>query len=289
MAVRRAYVDGPFGQMHVRVAGEQRGHPPLICFHMSPMSGRTFQRFIDVLAEHGRMGIAIDTPGFGMSDPPPAPPMIADYSRAMHAAVAALGLTGPVDLMGYHTGSMIAADLAADRPDLVRRLVCVSAPIFTVEELAAMRRLYAPHAPTADGSHLLRRWQGFVHWNLGRGLTLEDLNDMFPEGLLAGNREWWGHNAAFSYVPDMRLGEVTQPMLVLNLDDDLKEQSRRAPALMHNGRVVELPGWGHGFLDSFPRDAADLVLSFLEADDTDPFGVIRVPESAGPRSTEPRQ
>ncbi|MCJ8157370.1 alpha/beta fold hydrolase [Sphingomonas sp. LaA6.9] len=278
--VRRAYVDGPFGQMHVRVAGEQGGHPPLICFHMSPMSGRIYQRFLAALAEQGRMAIAIDTPGFGMSDAPPSPPGIADYSRAMQAAIDALGLAGPVDLMGYHTGSMIAADLAADRPDLVRRLVCVSAPIFTAEELAELRLLYAPHMPTADGAHLLKRWQGFVHWNLGRGLTIEDLNDMFPEGLLAGNREWWGHNAAFSYMPDMRLTEVTQPVLVLSTNDDLQEQSRRAPALMRHGRVVELPGWGHGFLDGFPADAADLVRSFLDAPDGDPFGAIRIPQSA---------
>lgn len=284
MGVRRAYVDGPFGQMHMRVAGEQGSHPPLVCFHMSPMSGRIYQRFLDVLAGQGRMGVAIDTPGFGMSDPPPAPPAIADYSRAMQAAIAALGLIGPVDLMGYHTGSMIAADLAADRPDLVRRLICVSAPIFTAGELAEMRRLYAPHVPDAEGNHLLRRWQGFVHWNLGRGLTVEDLNDMFPEGLLAGNREWWGHNAAFSYASDMRLAEVAQPLLVLNLGDDLTEQSRRAPALMRNGRLMELPGWGHGFLDGFPEDVVDLVLNFLDADDADPFGAIRDPECGDQRS-----
>ncbi|WP_380875768.1 hypothetical protein ACFB49_05950 [Sphingomonas sp. DBB INV C78] len=280
MEVRRAYVDGPFGQMHVRVAGEPGEHPPLICFHMSPMSGRIYERFLAVLAAQGRMAVAIDTPGFGMSDPPSSPPGIADYSRAMQAAIAALGFVGLVDLMGYHTGSMIAADLAADRPDLVRRLVCVSAPIFTSEELVEMRRLYAPHMPDADGSHLLKRWQGFVHWNLGRGLSIEDLNDMFPEGLLAGNREWWGHNAAFSFVPDMRIPEVTQPMLILSTDDDLQEQSRRAPALMRHGRLVELPHWGHGFLDGFADDAADLVLSFLGAADDAPFGAIRVPSSA---------
>ena len=159
---RRAYVDGPFGQMHVRVAGEQGAHPPVICFHMSPMSGRIYQRFIDVLAMRGRMAVAIDTPGFGMSDPPPAPPSIADYSEAMEAAIASLAIAGPVNLMGYHTGSMIAANLAADRPDLVRRLICVSAPVFTSEELTEMRRLYARHEPDAEGNHLLRRWRGFV-------------------------------------------------------------------------------------------------------------------------------
>lgn len=242
------------------------------------MSGRIYQRFIDVLAIRGRMAVAIDTPGFGMSDPPPGPPSIADYSEAMEAAIASLAIASPVDLMGYHTGSMIAANLAVDRADLVRRLICVSAPVFTSEELTEMRRLYARHEPDAEGNHLLRRWRGFVHWNLGRGLTLPHLNDMFPEGLLAGNREWWGHNAAFSFPPGMRLGEVCQPTLVLNTNDDLQEQSRRALAVMRKGRLVELPQWGHGFLDGFTEQAADLVLSFLDADDADPFRALQLPD-----------
>jgi len=277
---RRLYVDGPYGQMHVRITGGPGGaRPPLVCFHMSPMSGRIYERFLDRMADE-RLAVAIDTPGFGMSDAPPSPPSIADYSRSMTAAIDALEIAGPVDLMGYHTGSMIAADLAADHPSLVRRLILVSAPIFTSGEQAEMRRLYAPLKPSLDGSHLMKRWTGYVRHNLGRGLDLDDVADMFPDGLLGRNIAWWGHNAAFGFAADMRLPEVAQPILLLNPGDDLQRESRRAPAVMRNGHIVELPGWGHGFLDGFTGDAASLARSFLEAPDAHPFGSLAIPRSA---------
>lgn len=280
--VRRAYVDGPYGQMHVRIAeGTDSAKPPLICFHMSPMSGRTYERFIGRFARATRRtAIAVDTPGFGQSDAPPAPPTIADYSEAMRAAIKALGIAGPVDLIGYHTGSMIAANLAADHPDLVRRVICISAPMFTDSEKEAMHRLYPPLKPSLDGSHLMVRWNGFVHYNLGRGLTLDDVADMFPDGLLGRNIAWWGHNAAFGFAYDLRLSEVAQPVLVLSLGDDLQAESRRAPDVLRHGGLVELPGWGHGFLDGFTDDAVALVASFLEAGDEDPFAALALPASA---------
>lgn len=266
--------------MHLRLAGAAGDErPPLICFHMSPMSGRIYERFIDRMGED-RLAVAVDTPGFGMSDAPPAPPTIADYSHAMTAAIDALDLAGPVDLMGYHTGSMIAADLAADHPAIVRRLILVSAPIFTDAERAEMRRRYAPLKPALDGSHLLERWKGYVHHNLGGGLDLDDVAEMFPDGLLGRNIAWWGHNAAFAYAADMRLRELSQPVLVLNPGDDLQRETRRARDLIRHGRIVELAAWGHGFLDGFTNDAACLARSFLDAPDREPFAQLAIPESA---------
>ena len=48
--VRRAYADGRFGQLHYRIAVPDGGagaarHPPLLCFHMSPNSGRRARTF----------------------------------------------------------------------------------------------------------------------------------------------------------------------------------------------------------------------------------------------------
>jgi len=262
------------------MAGTQAGgRPPLVCFHLSPMSGRVYERFIGAMSAN-RLAIAIDTPGFGMSDAPPVRPSIADYSRAMRAAVAALGIQTPIDLMGYHTGSMIAADLAAEHQALVRRLILVSAPIFTEAEREQLRQRYAPLTPSLDGSHLVKRWTGYVHHYLGRGLMIEDLADMFPDGLLGRNLAWWGHNAAFAFTSNMRLPELRQPILVLNPGDDLQQESRRATALLRNGRLVELPSWGHGFLDGFTADAARLASGFLDSPDADPFAGVVIPSSA---------
>ncbi|MET0365585.1 MAG: alpha/beta fold hydrolase [Sphingobium sp.] len=266
VAVRRHYVDGPFGQIHLRIAGEPSERPALLCFHMSPMSGRIFANFI---AEMGRdrLAVAVDTPGFGMSDTPAEMPEVADYARAMAAVIDALGIDGPVDLMGYHTGSLISCDLARLRPQQIRRVILVSAPLLTDEERAAMRDLYRETPPSLDGEHLMKRWRGYVHHNLGRGLDLEAVADMFPDGLLGRNKAWWGHRAAFNHQPDMGLPEVKQPVLIINPDDDLRPFTPRARDLLVNGHIVDKSAWGHGFLDASTAEAAALARGFLDSDD----------------------
>lgn len=261
---KRRYVEGPFGQVHLREAGSRGTRPTLVCLHMSPMSGRTFETFIDALAREGRHAIAVDTPGFGMSDAPASRPAIEDYTRSLLATLDALGMVGAVDLMGYHTGSMIACETALTAPARVRRLVLVSAPIFTHAELDSMRAEYAPNPARADGGHLLHRWLRFSKYYGEGGMTLAQIADAFPDGLLGREIEWWGHAAAFAYPPGMRLAEVMQPVLLLNPDDDLRDFTLRAPGLLQNGREVRLDGWGHGFLDVHTAEVAALVGGFLD-------------------------
>lgn len=143
------------------------------------MSSRTYDRFLDAWAATEGHGIAFDTPGFGLSDGPVEPPEIADYARAMLAGLDALGLTGPVDLVGYHTGSMIACQLAAVAPTRVRRLVLVSAPIFDAAERTALAAHYGPELPSADGRHLAERWRAFAHHFAAGGCSLDQIVDAF--------------------------------------------------------------------------------------------------------------
>lgn len=291
--VRRAYVDGRFGQMHLRIARNgSSGLPPLVCIHMSPMSGRVFE---DFLAEIGadRTAIAFDTPGFGLSDPPPSPPSIADYASALLDGLSALDVTGPVDVMGYHTGSMIAVEMALQAPSRVRRLVMVAAPIITAQEREQFRAFYREKPVQADGSHLLARWQGFHYYHMRPGADLEAIAEKFPDALLGGARSAWGHQAAFAHDLAGRMAQLEQPALVLVTGDDLDVQTRRADGLARRARLIEVPGWGHGFLDMHTADAAGMVRSFLdegldEGPDAgrggDPFAHVVVPLSAlGPR------
>ncbi len=282
--VRRSYVDGRQGQMHLRMAGPvASARPPLICIHMSPMTGRVFEAFLGAIGED-RRAIAFDTPGFGMSDPAAAPPRIEDYALDILSGIEALGIEGPVDLMGYHTGSMTSVAIARQAPERVRRIIMVSAPIFPPEERAQFNRYYAHRAPDRDGQHLIQRWKGFVHYHQRPGVTLEDVADVFRDALMGGRIEWWGHRAAFEYELADNLARVTQPVLILNTGDDLDVQTRRAEGLAARGRILEVPGWGHGFLDQHTGDTAALARAFLDAPDAEPFVTVAAPASAlGPR------
>ena len=76
----------------------------------------------------------------------------------------------------------------------------------------------------------------------------------------------WGHKAAFDHGFADCLSQMRQPTLVFNPADDLVEQTRRAPALMHNGRLLELPDCGHGMLDSDTDMLVSHLRTFLDRD-----------------------
>jgi len=266
--VRRAYVDVAHGQVHLRVAGQRAtGRPPLVCLHMSPASGLVYERFAAV-AGADRTVLAPDTPGFGVSDPLPAYPTIGDYARVVAEVVEAAGPVTPVDLLGYHTGSLTAVELAVRRPDLVRRIVTVSMPVFTASELERLRRVYAQEPIfTEDGARLLEKWRWFIDFfGVGRANTVEQAARIFYARLSGGERHWWGHRAAFEYDLVPALERLQAPILVLNIADDLTEQTRRAAPHLRTGRVEEHPEWTHGFLDNDTDAAAQAVLDYLDGD-----------------------
>ncbi len=261
-ALRKSYVDGRCGQMHLRIAGAASGpRRALLCFHLSPVSGAIYERF---LAEMGRdrLAVAPDTPGYGASDAPPAPPEIADYAAAMGEVMDALGIV-EADCIGYHTGSKIALELALQRPAAIRHLVLVSTPVYTDAELRAMRAEYAPMQLREDGGHLVDYWRALLGLR-GPGQTLEMLMEHYPDHMRGGAHRHWGHRAAFNYSYPDNLPRAAQPILVLNNNDDLVEFTPRAMPHMRNGRLLNRPDWGHGFLDLHTAEFARIVREFVD-------------------------
>ena len=88
----------------------------------------------------------------------------------------------------------------------------------------------------------------------------------FAEHLRGGQTAWWGHRAAFNYPRGDVLPTLTQPILVLNPEDDLYDYTLRAAAKLQNGRVHNLPGWSHGFLDIHTAEVAALLRGFLDGE-----------------------
>jgi len=264
--VRRVYVDGRFGQLHLRIAvpstpAAERGRP-VLCFHLSPVSGAIYESLLGELGQD-RIAVAPDTPGYGASDPPPSPPQIADYAAAMGEMMDALGLA-EADCVGMHTGSKIALELALQRPEAIRHLVLISTPVFTDAELVQMRAEFAPMQLHDDGRHLVDYWKSLTEWR-GPGQTNEDLMRYYPDHLRGGAHRHWGHRAAFDYSYPARLPHATQPILVLNNADDLQRYTPRAMKYIRDGRLLERPDWGHGFLDNHAAEFAAILRGFFDA------------------------
>ena len=170
-----------------------------------------------LLAELGqdRLALAPDTPGFGDSVAPPTPPEIADYAATMGEFLDGLGVS-EVDVVGYHTGSKTSVELALQRPNLVRRVVLFSAPIYSDEELAKQKHDYAPEKIERDGSHL--EWR----WNFSKTFRKADVpwivsHRSLAESLKGGPQAPWGHRAAFNYHHAENLPKVTAAGLGVQL------------------------------------------------------------------------
>ncbi len=261
---RRMYVDSRHGQLHLRSAFPSNGGfdegAPLVCLHQSPMSSRVFRAFLPEMGRD-RSVYAPDTPGFGESDAPAAQPAIADYAAAIGDFLDDMRFR-EVDLLGYHTGSAIAAELAIARPKQIRRVVMVAVPAFNDAERRAFAARPWPVPAREDGAHLVEEWQRTVQWR-GPGVSLEQLAEGFAEKLRNGAHAWWGASAAMNFDAAARLPQVKQPVLVLRPKDDLWEVTARARELLRDGQFVDLPEFGFGLFDVAPDVVARHLRSFL--------------------------
>lgn len=124
--VHRAYAWGRDGQIHYRRSGPAGARSPLLLIHGAQGAGITFEAFMSDIGR-GRSVIAPDLPGTGMSDPLKGRPGAADFAEAMLDVVAELGL-GMVDVLAVTDGGAVAVEMARQQPDVVRKLILVSAP-----------------------------------------------------------------------------------------------------------------------------------------------------------------
>ena len=272
VAIRKSYTDGPYGQLHCRgVYPESATQPAIVCLHMSPKSGRSFHEVLPYLAID-RVAIAPDYPGHGESDKPPADPEVSipDFAETIWQVIDDRVGDSPVHLVGHHTGSMVAVEATLQKPDRVISLINIAAPEFTEEELSQAEEYFEPIPIDEDGTRFRIMWERIM-FHRGPGMTLQMAADSMAENLRAGDDYEWGHRAAFAYARRYvdNLADIEQPLFVMNPKDDTFEQTQRIDARLRNGRRVDYPEWGHGFLDAYPEAAAKAMLGFIDQVESD--------------------
>jgi len=261
--IYRKYINLQHGQVHLRIAGEKKlKNRPLICFHLSPVSGIIFENWLTEMGQD-RLVIAPDTPGFGMSDSTITEPSISDYANIMKSLIDYLDLR-EIDIMGYHTGSKICVELSTIMKERIKHLVLISAPIYKNNELKDQIKNMGNYIkPQANGSHLIEIWKSLWKWR-GPEQTPSDLMKIFPDQIKGGRRTHWGHKAAFAYTYPEVLKEISTPILVLNPNDDLMNFTRRIQTHLINGKILELNDYGHGFLDYNTDEISVILRKFLD-------------------------
>ena len=260
--IRRGYSDGPFGQVHWRLCGARTEEPDLFCLHPAPFSGLAFTAIMPFLASH-RQVIAPDFPGHGGSDPHRPDASIGDYAKAMASVIADLSPGRPVDLLGFHTGCLVACELSLLAPAAIRSLVLIDVPAFDQE--TRREHLAASAAPprfSEDLASLAPAWE--------RGITrrvesqgLQRSFAMFVEQLRHGEMMNAGFHAGFSYPVEERLAAATHPTAVIATRSMLLEPSRRAASLIPGAHLIERLDITRAVLDEAAEPMAQQVLASL--------------------------
>ncbi len=242
--MRRAYTECRFGQLHYVMAGTGIDKPVLVLLHQNPSTILEYRFLIEAMAAD-RTVIAFDTPGYGMSDPPPEPLSIAGYAAAFEDGLAALGISGPVDVYGFHTGTYLSVELALANPARVGRLALTGIPCRTpaerAERLASAR---ATPPPTEDGAEIIDRLRGlwdFCVTQRHAGIPIQRAAEVFADRAKPLDRYWWAYNGVWSYDPETRLPLVTQPVLLAQPNEAITPQSLEAIRLFPNRTVTMLP------------------------------------------------
>ena len=179
-------------------------------------------------------------------------------------------LRPPVDLMGASTGGIIALEIAAARPDLVRRLVLVTCGttaspfardlaerVIAAARAGRWRRAYAMFLPIGARSGPERLFYRAFGWLLGPGLVGVPRD---PTLMIAELEAWLRSDSS------PLVGQVASPTLVLagELDPVFPvERAREFAAGFPAGRLVVMLRTAHDFPTSAIRDH---VAGFLDDD-----------------------
>ena len=165
--VRRGFVRSGARLVHYRRAGSG---PPVVLLHDSPRSSVLHLPLLAAFSDAFTV-YALDTPGYGQSDPLPAEPRpeIDDFGDALAATLEALGLEKPA-VYAYHTSSKIALSCALRHPGRIGRLVIDGLSLPGDAVPAAFIDAYmSPFEVDAEGAYIGRQWT-----------RIRDLHRFFP-------------------------------------------------------------------------------------------------------------
>ena len=265
--VERRFVTTRFGRIHAATVGAGF---PILLLHQTP---RSWDEYRDVLPLLGRdfRAIAMDTLGFGDSDAPAGDPSIELWAEAAFALLDALGEPRAA-VVGHHTGTVIAVEMAALAPARVGALVLSACPFVDVARRARHEgmRVIDDVETRTDGSHLTELWARRQPFYPPDDIDL--LQRFMVDALRSGAMAAEGHRVVNRYRMEDRLGHIHCPTLVIapTGDPHVHPVAPKVAGAIAGSILRELSGGMVPLPDQMPEAFAGLVREFLAGHAAEP-------------------
>ena len=173
-----------------------------------------------------------------------------------------------INLLGHHTGSLVALEVAATQPDLIENLIVSSLPFTdaTYREAHKDGEGVDDAVTQEDGSHLIEFWAKRAP--LYPKTRPDLLNRFIHDALNFGLDPVEGHLACARYVIENKISQVVCPTLVIGSGKDPYSypQVDQVCASLTNSVKVEKRIIDQGMvplMEMFPQEVATVVTEFL--------------------------
>ena len=265
--------DVPVGSVRLRVS-VSHGDPAMRTVSQPPLLlimglGGHLAMWQPLRVELHRLGvttIAFDNPGTGNSTRYGLPRRARGVAHTIEQLLAALDIDR-VDVLGVSLGGGLAQQLAHQAPEVVRCLVLAATSTGSISVPPTPRALRVLASPRRyyDTAYYQRVAASAFGGKAGR--TTDDdtatLRFIRPPSLIGYAHQLYA-TAGWTSLP--WLHTLRQPTLVLTGDDDPVipiTNGRILARLIHDSRLVVLPGAGHLFLAEQADTVAPLIAEFL--------------------------
>jgi pimeloyl-ACP methyl ester carboxylesterase len=200
--------------------------------------------------------IAFDLRGHGLSDRAPSGYDVATMARDLEAIVEDRAKE-PVDLVGHSYGAAVALTLALRRPELVKKLCLVEAPLppSRLEELESFLG--------RDPAAMLDALPDVLRDAFGGGGRR---GKRFVEGLrfLAQDSSIFNDLRRAEDIPDVALAKLARPLLAIyGTTSSCRPVGQRLAKVVPGARLVELPG-GHFLPLETPGPLTEEIVRFID-------------------------